>query len=60
MSQKSESEVSKLNPRFLKNSLAIFGPFLELQEFFKNRGLNFETSDADFCDLLDELFPMNN
>ena len=27
----------------LQNNLAIFGPFLDLQEFFKNRGLNFET-----------------
>ena len=60
MSQKSESEVSKLNPRFLKNSLAIFGPFLDLQEFFKNRGLTFETSDSDFRDLLEELFHMVN
>ena len=38
------------------NNLAIFGPFLDLQEFFKNRGLTFETSD--FRDL-NELFHMS-
>ena len=41
-----------------RNNLAIFGPFLDLQEFFKNRGLSFETSDSGFRDLLDELFRM--
>ena len=38
------------------NNLAIFGPFLDLQEFFKNRGLTFKTPDSNFCDLLNELF----
>ena len=42
-----------------RNNLAIFGPFLDLQEFFKNQGLTFKTSDSDFCDLLNELFHMN-
>ena len=42
-----------------KKNLAVFGPFLDLQEFLKNRGLRFETSDSDFCDLLDELFYIN-
>ena len=41
-----------------RNNLAIFGPFLDLQKFFLNRGLSFETSDSGFCDLLDELFHM--
>ena len=41
------------------NNLAIFGPFLDLQEFFLNRGLTFETSDSDFWELLTELFHMN-
>ena len=41
------------------NNLAIFGPFLDLQEFFKNRGLTFKTPDSNFCDLLNELFHMN-
>ena len=27
---------------------------------FLNRGLSFETSDSDFCDLLDELFQIFN
>ena len=40
------------------NHLAIFGPFLDLQEFFKNRELTFETSNSNFHDLLDELFHM--
>ena len=40
------------------NNLAIFGPFLDLQEFFKNRGLTFKTPDSNFCDLLNELFHM--
>ena len=39
-----------------RNNLEFFGPFLDLQEFFKNQGLSFETSDFDFRDLLDELF----
>ena len=39
-----------------RNNLAIFGQFLDLQEFFKNRGLIFATSDSDFRDLLEELF----
>ena len=39
-----------------RNNLAIFGPFWDLQEFFKNRRLSFETSDSDFRDLLNELF----
>ena len=38
---------------------AIFGPFLDFQEFLKNRGLCFQTSDNDFCDRLNELFHMN-
>ena len=42
-----------------RNNLAIFGPFLDLQEFFKNQGLTFETSDSNVCDLLNELFHMN-
>ena len=42
-----------------RNNLAIFGPFLDLQEFFKNRGLSFETSDYNLCGLLNELFHMN-
>ena len=33
---------------------AIFVPFFDLLEFFKNQELTLETSD--FCDLLDELF----
>ena len=37
---------------------AIFGPFLNLQEFLKNRGLTFETSNFDFRNLLEELFHM--
>ena len=41
------------------NNLAIFGPFFDLQDFFKNQGLTFETSDFDFHDLLDELFHMD-
>ena len=41
---------------FLQIGIAIFGPFLDLQEFFKNLGFSFETSDSDFCDLLNELF----
>ena len=41
------------------NNLAIFGPFLDFQEYFKNRGSTFETSDSGFCDLLNELFHMN-
>ena len=40
------------------NNLAIFRPFLDMQEFFKNRGLMLETSEFDFCDLLDEFFYM--
>ena len=63
-SQKSESEISKLNPRFLKNPE---GPKMDWKslnhfcfwprgEFFKNRGLSFETSESHFRDLLDELF----
>ena len=40
------------------NNLAIFGPFLDVQEFFKNRGLAFETSDSNFRDLLKELIHM--
>ena len=42
-----------------RNNYAIFGPFLDLQEFFQNRGLSCETSDSDFRDLLDEFFQMN-
>ena len=41
------------------NNLAIFDPFLDLQEFFKNQGLNLETSDSDLCYLLNELFHIN-
>ena len=41
-----------------RNNLAILGSFFDLQEFFKNRGFSFETSDSDFRDLLDELFHM--
>ena len=32
--------------------------FLNLWEFFKNHEITWETSDFDFCDLLDELFHM--
>ena len=39
-----------------KNNLAILCPFLDLREFSRNRGLTFETTDSDFCDLLNELF----
>ena len=36
------------------------GPkILDLQEFLKNRGLGFQTSDSYFCDLLNEFFHMN-
>ena len=41
-----------------RNDLAIFCPFLNRQEFFKNLGLSFKTSDSDFRDLLDEFFHM--
>ena len=41
-----------------RNNLAIFGPFLDPQEFFKNQQLSFETLDSDFRDLLDELCHM--
>ena len=47
-------------PGFWLRDLAIFGPFLDLQEFLKNQGLTFETSDSDFCDVLEELFHMVN
>ena len=40
------------------HNLWFFGPFLDVQEFFKNRGLSFETLDSDFRDLLGELFHM--
>ena len=36
-------------PKSKKNNLAIFGPFFDLEEFFKNRGLIFETSDSNLC-----------
>ena len=39
-----------------ENNLAILGLFLNLQDYFKNRGLIFETSDSIFCDLPNELF----
>ena len=32
--------------------------FWTFRNFFKNPGLTFETSDFDFCDLLNELFYM--
>ena len=38
----------------------VFVPFFDLQEFFKNQGLRFETSDSEICDLLNELLHMNN
>ena len=41
-----------------RNNLSIFRPFLDLQEFFKNRGVTFETSDCR--DRLEELFHMVN
>ena len=41
-----------------RNNIANFGPFLDLQDFFKNRDFSFETSDSGFRDLLDELFHM--
>ena len=46
--QKSQNYFTGFLPR---DCLAIFGPFLDLQEFLKNRGFNFQTSDSDFCDL---------
>ena len=30
-----------------KINLAIFGPFPDLQDFFENRGLTFETSESE-------------
>ena len=39
-----------------ESNLAIFGPFLDLQEFFQNRELTVETLDLDFCDQLNEFF----
>ena len=39
-------------PKIMKNL------FLDLREFFKNRGLTSETSDFDFCGLLDKFFHM--
>ena len=39
-----------------RNNQAIFGPFLDLEEFLKNRGLSFETSDFGFRDLLHDLW----
>ena len=42
-----------------RNNLGIFGPFLDLQEFFENRGLSFETSDFNFRHQLNEFFHMN-
>ena len=33
-----------------ENNLAIFDPFLDLHEFFKNRRLSFENSDSNFRD----------
>ena len=41
-----------------RNNLASFGPFLDIQEFFKNRGLSFVISYSDSRDLLDELLHM--
>ena len=41
-----------------RNNLAILSSFLNLQEFFQNRGLMLETSNFDFCVLIDELFHM--
>ena len=32
---------------------------MDLQDFFKNRGLSFQISDYNFCDQLNELFHMN-
>ena len=43
-----------------QNNFAIFGPFLGVQDFLKNRWLTFETSYSDFRDLLEELFHMVN
>ena len=63
-SQKSESEVSKVNPRFSKipegQKIKRFSVhFWTFRIFFLNRGLTFETSDSDFWELLTELFHMN-
>ena len=55
------NEKKKLNKKFLVwCQISNFGPFLDLQEFFKNRGLSFQTSNSDFRDQLDELFHMVN
>ena len=35
-----------------------FCPFWNLLDVFQNRGLTLETSDFDFCNLLDEFFHM--
>ena len=54
-----ETNEKKLNKTFwVWCQISNFGPFLDLQEFFKNRGLSFQTSNSDFRDQLDELFHM--
>ena len=48
----------KVAPWFKKKFLkvAIFSQFLDIQEFSKNQGVTFETSDFDFRGLFDEPF----
>ena len=53
-----DNERKILNYMGLLNNFEIFGPFLDLPDFFLNRGLIFETSNSDFCDLLEKLFHM--
>ena len=50
---------SVLGDEFFKkqrNNLAILGPFLDLEEFFRKSTVKFQTSDSRFRDVLDELF----
>ena len=54
MDQKSNNYFSAFLPRVWS-----FRSIFDLQEFFENQGLRFETSDSEICDLLNELFHMN-
>ena len=38
------------------NNLAIFGPFLDLQNFFQKSRVNIEASDFNLCDVFNKLF----
>ena len=49
----------KIPNKITIHNMAIFGQFLDLQEFYKNRELIFENSDFDLCNLLNEFFHMN-